>query len=286
MTETSQGAGALSPKQVRTIGPRKRFALPSMAQLWAFRDLAYYLVRRDVTVRYKQTAIGASWAVLQPLGLAIVFSIFLGRVARLPSGANVPYPLFALSGLTSWLLFTNGMTNAALSTVKSEQLITKAYFPRIILPLAAWAPAIIDYTIAMCVVVIAMIAYGHPPGVEFLLLPVPVLLCSLLAIGVGLIFSALTVRYRDVQLLVPFLITVFLFMTPVMYPFELVPKGAQPFYALNPIVGVLELFRYCLFGIFTGPVWMVAVSAVAAVVTLFAGLAYFQHAESGFADVI
>jgi lipopolysaccharide transport system permease protein len=268
------------------IEPPRGFALPSVRELWAYRDLAYFLARRDLSIRYKQTAIGVTWAVLQPVVLAVVFTVFLGNLADVPAPAGIPYPLFALSGLGIWILFTAGVQASAASTVGSQELITKAYFPRILIPLAALAPSTIDFLVALVVLVTAMFIYGHPPDAHLLLVPAPFLIVMVLTSGVGLLLSALSVRYRDIQILVPFLILIGLFITPVTYPFSLVPDGLQPIYALNPMVGTLELFRYCLFGEFGGPAWTVAMSCGIAVVVFGVGLRYFHRAERTFADFV
>ncbi len=268
------------------IEPPHGFALPSWRELWEYRDLGYFLARRNVTLRYKQTAVGVLWAILQPALLAVVFSVFLGLLAKVPPPKGVPYPLFSLSGLAMWILFTSGLQASAASTVGSEQLITKAYFPRMLIPLAAIVPGVVDFAVTFLVLVVAMFAYGREPGVTLLLVPAAVLLVVVLTAGAGLLLSAVSVRYRDVQLLVPFLILVGLFVTPVTYGFNLVPHHLQPIYALNPMVGVLELFRYSLFGHFNGPAWIVAVSAGIAIALLVWGLRYFHALERTFADFV
>lgn len=271
---------------VQVIDAQQRNPLPSPKTLLRYRDLAYFLVRRDIGVRYKQTIVGASWAVLQPIALAAVFSVFLGSLAKVPSPPGIRYPLYALSGLAIWVFVTGGITAAANSTLASEQLITKAYFPRMILPLASLGPALLDMVVALAVVVIAGILYGHAPSVRLLLLPLPLLAAIALTAGLGLFLSALTVRYRDVQLVVPFSVIVGLFVTPVMYPFDLVPKGLQAIYSLNPMVGILEAYRWCLFGQFTGSARILAISGAATFVIALGGTIYFNRAERTFADVI
>ena len=272
--------------QTRVSEPPAGFALPSWRELYTYRDLGYFLARRDVMIRYKQTAIGVLWAVIQPVLLAVVFSVFLGLLAKVPPPKGTPYPLFALSGLAVWVLFTSGLQSSATSTVASEQLITKAYFPRVLIPLAALVPAVVDFCITFVVLVIAMFIYGHPPGLTILLTPAAVVLVMVLTAGAGLLLSAISVRYRDVLIVVPFLILVGLFITPVTYGFDLVPTRLQPVYALNPMVGILEFFRFCLFGHFTGPAWVVAMSCVIAIALLVTGLRYFHRTERTFADFV
>ena len=271
----------------RVIDPGRRFPFPDLHELWEYRDLAYFLVRRDVSVRYKQTAIGAVWAIMQPLSLAVVFSVFLGLLAHVPSRVGIEYPLFALSGMVMWLYFTQAVQRTSNSTVDSSELISKVYFPRMVIPLAAVVPPLIEFGIAFLVVIAAMLAYGHPPQWEILIIPVPVLMAVATALGFGLWLSALHVRYRDVALVVPFLIQVGLFVTPIVYPLSIIPQHLQWVYALNPVVGVLEVYRWCLFPAVGGPAWyVVMVPIVASITLIISGAAYFAHAEREFADVI
>jgi homopolymeric O-antigen transport system permease protein len=271
----------------RVIEPGRRFGLPDLRELWEYRDLAYFLARRDVSVRYKQTAIGAVWAVLQPLSLAVVFSVFLGLLAHVPSRAGIQYPLFALSGMVMWLYIVQALSRTSNSTVDSSQLISKVYFPRMVIPIAAVVPPLIEFAIAFVVVLVAMVIYGHPPQWEILLVPLPVMLAVAVALGFGLWLSALHVRFRDVALLVPFMIQVGLFITPIVYPLAIIPHHIQWLYALNPAVGVLEVYRWCLFPGAGGPAWyVVAVPVVASIFLIVTGAMYFARAEREFADVI
>ncbi|HYI36481.1 MAG TPA: ABC transporter permease [Thermoleophilaceae bacterium] len=268
------------------IVPAKGLQFPSIKELWAYRDLVYFLVRRDVSVRYKQSAVGVLWAVLQPLLLAIIFSVFLGRYAKIPSGGGVPYPIFALSGMVMWLFFANAMSLASSSTITSAELISKVFFPRIIIPLAAVLQPVVDFLLALVVVFIAMAIYGVEISPKILLLPLLIPLALAVTLGLGLWLSALHVKYRDVQIAVPFLVQVGLFVTPIIYPFSLVPEAAKPFYALNPMVGILELYRWMLFASADWPGPVVLVPIVAGILALIGGALYFQRAERGFADVI
>lgn len=271
----------------RTIEPGRAFAPPNLRELWDYRDLAYFLARRDVSVRYKQTAIGAVWAILQPISLAVVFSVFLGLLAHVPSRVGIQYPLFALSGMVMWLYFTQAVSRTSSSTVDSAELISKVYFPRMVIPIAAVVPPLIEFAIAFVVVIGAMLAYGHVPQWEILLIPFPVLLAMAVALGFGLWLSALHVRFRDVALVVPFMIQVGLFITPIVYPLAIIPHHLQWLYALNPVVGVLEIYRWCLFPANGGPAWyVVAVPIVASIMLIISGSIYFAHAEREFADVI
>jgi lipopolysaccharide transport system permease protein len=270
----------------RVIEPHTRLRLPRLRELWEYRDLLLRLARRDLTVRYKQSAVGALWAILQPLLLGVVFSVFLGNLAKVPSGNGVPYPVFALSGMVMWLFFANSMSLASQSTVANAQLISKVYFPRVIIPVAAVLQPAVDFVLAMVVVFVALAVYGVSIGPQILLLPLLMPLALAVALGLGLWLSALHVKYRDVQVLVPFLVQVGLFITPILYPFDLVPEKAQPLYALNPMVGVLELYRWMLFDGSDWPGAIVLIPIGAAIVLLVSGALFFQRAERSFADMI
>jgi lipopolysaccharide transport system permease protein len=270
----------------RVIEPQTRLALPQLRELWDYRDLLLRLARRDLTVRYKQSAIGALWAILQPLLLGLVFSVFLGNLANVPSGNGVRYPVFALSGMVMWLFFANAMSLASQSTVANAQLISKVYFPRVIIPIAAVIQPAFDFMLALLVVFAALAVYGVDIGPQILLLPLLMPLALAVALGLGLWLSALHVRYRDVQVLVPFVIQIGLFVTPILYPFDLVPENLQPLYALNPMVGVLELYRWMLFDGSDWPGAIVLIPVAAAIVLLVSGALFFQRAERSFADMI
>ncbi len=211
--------------QRRVITPASGFELPSLRELWASRDLIYLLMRRDVAIRYKQTAIGAAWAVLQPLLFAAVFSVFLGLYARVPSGSGVPYPVFALSGLVLWLYFSGSLVKISDSTVQSSTLITKVYFPRVIIPLSASAQPLVDFIVAFSVVIPVILAYGVVPSPRIVLLPALIVLTWLLALGIGLWLSALNVKYRDIAFVVPFAIQVGLFVDADRLPIRARPRG-------------------------------------------------------------
>jgi lipopolysaccharide transport system permease protein len=259
---------------------------PDLGELWDYRDLLYHLVRRDFVVRYKQTVAGLLWSVLQPIGFTVVFTVFLGNLADVPSQTGVPYPLFALSGLTLWLFFAKALQSSAESTVNSADLLAKVYFPRLLIPLSAVLAATIDFAVAFGVVLIAMVLYGVMPGPELLAIPAVTLLAMLVALGGGLWFSALFVRYRDIRHVLSFLLLAGMFVTPIIYPFELVPDQLQPLYALNPMAGVLELYRWCLFGDLTAPLVVLLIPIATSIVLLATGVLYFRSAESTFADVI
>jgi lipopolysaccharide transport system permease protein len=272
--------------QVTVMRPERGARLPDLRELWHYRDLLYFLVRRDFLVRYKQTVAGPLWAVLQPIGMTVVFSVFLGNLADVPSQKGIPYPLFALAGLSMWLFFSKALQSSAESTVNAAELLSKIYFPRILIPLSALLAATLDFLVALAVVVVALFVYSRPPGPELLAMPIVIVLAMLVALGGGLWFSALFVRYRDIRHMLAFLLLAGMFVTPIVYPFELVPDNLQPLYALNPMVGVLELYRWSLFGDFTASAAVIAIPLVMGLVTVVTGAMYFRATEGTFADVI
>jgi lipopolysaccharide transport system permease protein len=257
-----------------------------ISTIWHYRELIYFLARRDVSIRYKQSAIGVAWAVLQPVLLALVFSVFLGLLAKVPSDYGVPYPVFAVAGLVLWLYFSLALARSADSAVASANLISKIWFPRIILPVAAVLPPTLDFVIAAVVVLASMAIYGVAPSPFVVLLPLIVPLVLATALGFGIWFAALNVKYRDVGVAIPFLIQVGLFVTPIIYPYSLVPASVRGLYALNPMVGVLELYRWMLFPNAPFPGWLAAVPIVIAAIALATGSWYFQRTERDFVDVI
>jgi lipopolysaccharide transport system permease protein len=253
-------------------------------ELWSYRELLLFLVWRDVKVRYKQTALGAAWAVLQPVMTMAVFALFLGRLAHVPSD-GVPYPLFAFAGLVPWTYFATAVAAGAQSVVGSQQLVSKVYFPRLLIPLASATTPLVDFAIALAAVVPLLWWYGIVPGLAILWLPLFAVLAAATAFGTALWLATLTVRYRDVRYVVPFVIQVWMFATPVAYPASLVPERWRLLYGLNPMTGVVEGFRWALVGgPAPGPV--AAVSAVVVAMLVAAGLRYFRRAEATFADVI
>jgi lipopolysaccharide transport system permease protein len=266
--------------------PPKPWAVPRLRELWERRELLYFLGRRDVAVRYKQTAVGVTWVILQPILLALIFSVFLGLLTRNIPTNGIPYPLFALAGMTMWLFFSNAMSRSAESTVSNVELVSKVYFPRLAIPLAAIAQPAVDFIFSFCVLVLVMFIYGVVPDPRIVLIPVVFVLACVIAVGIGLWLSALVVRYRDVRHIVPFLVQTLIFVTPVVYPLSLIPKEAQPIYALNPLVGVFETFRWILFPGSPSPGWLLLISVVAGALLVLGGLFYFQRAEAEFADVI
>jgi lipopolysaccharide transport system permease protein len=283
--ETQTATPPSAGRRLTTITPPKGWALPSFRELLDHVDLLYFLAKRDVAVRYRQTAVGALWAVLQPLLLAGIFSVFFGQLTDVPSDGT-PYALFALTGMTMWLFISNAIARCSESTISSSDLISKVYFPRLAVPLAALAAPIVDFFAAFTVLVIVVIVAGEAPEIQILLAPVVVAVAVAVALGIGLWLSALIVRYRDVSLVVPFLILVMLFTTPILYPLSLVPDGYQALYVLNPLVGVLETFRWVMLPDAAAPGLLLAIPAATGLLLLASGLMVFTRAEQRFADVI
>jgi lipopolysaccharide transport system permease protein len=254
-------------------------------ELWHYRELFSFLVIRDIKVRYKQTLLGVAWAVLQPVLTMVVFSIFFGRLAGVPSD-GVPYPVFAFCALLPWQLFAYALTQSSNSLVQDAQMLSKVYFPRLIIPFASVVAGLMDFCIAFVVLVGIMCYYGIVPGGAVLTLPLFVLLALASALSVGLWLSALNVKYRDIRYTLPFLAQFWLFITPVAYASSLVPPKWQAVYALNPMVGVVEGFRWALLGKSAPPWPMLLVSVVATAVMLTGGLFYFRRMEKTFADIV
>lgn len=269
---------------VRRITPGSGWRDLNLAELWEYRELLYFLVWRDVKVRYKQTLIGAAWSIVQPLFTMLVFTTFFGLLAKLPSD-NLPYPLFYYAALLPWAYFSGALQQVTNTIVEHQRVVTKVYFPRIILPLSAVLSGLIDFAVATPILIGMMLLYGIRPGFEMLLLPVFLLLAVLTALAVGLWLSALNAIYRDVRYVVPFLIQCWLFASPVVYPSSLVPEHWRVFYGLNPMAGVIEGFRWALFGQGQFPM-LVGVSLVTVLIVLFGGVLYFHRMEETIVDVV
>jgi len=267
------------------IRPSKGWVPLRLKELWEYRELLYFLVWRDIKVRYKQTVLGAAWAIIQPFFTMVVFSIFFGRLAGIPSD-GLPYPIFAYCALLPWQLFAHAMTESGNSLVANQNLITKVYFPRLVIPLAAVLAGLVDFAVAFLVLVGMMAYYGIAPTIPAVTLPLFILLAIATALAVGLWLSALNVQYRDVRYTIPFLTQFWLFSTPIAYPSSLVPEGWRVLYGLNPMAGVVEGFRWALLGTRNAPGPMLAVSVAVVVALLVGGLYYFRRMEKGFADVV
>jgi lipopolysaccharide transport system permease protein len=275
------------------IRPSRGWTAINLKELWHFRELIYFLIWRDIKVRYKQTALGAAWAIIQPFCTMVVFTIFFGKLAKVPSD-NVPYPIFSYVGLLPWGLFTKALTDAGHSLVSNRAMITKVYFPRLVIPLASVLSGVVDFFLAFIVLVGMMFYYHYAPEGVYQLhltpavftLPLFLVLALITALGVGLWLSALNVIYRDINYILSFLTQFWLFITPIAYPSSMIPKKWQLLYAINPMTGVVEGFRWALLGTETAPGPMLAVSATIALVVLVTGLFYFQRMERTFADTV
>jgi lipopolysaccharide transport system permease protein len=257
----------------------------SPRELWRYRDLAFQIAARDITVRYRQTALGAAWAILQPVGFMIVFTLFFGRVAGISSD-GLPYAVFSLSGLVAWTYFANGLLLGSESLVSNSTLVSKIYFPRIFMPAGVLAAGFVDLSIALVILFVVVFASGLVPSAAVLMLPLLIVIMVAAALGVTAGLSALNVRYRDVRYVIPFAIQMWLFATPIAYPSSLIDEPWRTLTAINPMVGVVEGFRWATLGTADAPLELIGISAVSALVLLAAGLAYFDRVERSFADHI
>ncbi len=267
------------------IKPSRGWVSLELPELWAYRELLYTLVWRDIKVRYKQTAIGVAWAIIQPFFTMVVFSLFFGSLAKMPSD-GIPYPIFSFAALVPWTFFSNGLGKASYSLVGSANLIKKIYFPRLALPIAGVLSGLVDFIIAFVLLIGMMVYFGIMPTVNVFWLPLLLLLAFSTSLGVSLWLAALNVRFRDVQYVIPFLTQFWLFATPIAYPSSLLHEPWRTVYGLNPMVGVVEGFRWALLGTDTAPGPIVLVSATVTVVTLITGAFFFRRMEKTFADVV
>jgi lipopolysaccharide transport system permease protein len=273
-----------SRARVHVIEPPKRFGFVDLAELWAYRELLIVLCLRDIKVRYKQTVLGVAWAIIQPLMNMVVFSIIFGKVAKLPSD-GYPYPIFLFAALLPWSFFSNSITASSNSLVGSANLISKVYFPRLIIPLSSIGTCTFDFAISALLLLVLMPLYGVPVTLELLLTPLLALGIALAALGVGIILAALNVVYRDFRYVVPFAVQLWMYATPVVYPARLVPEKWRLLYALNPVAGLIEAFRAAVLGtrIDLGAALL---SLSVAVVLFVVGILYFERTERNFADVV
>ena len=266
------------------IQPSKKWSLLNLKDIWAYRELLFFLTWRDVKVRYKQTALGAAWAILQPLFMMIIFTIFFGRIAGVGS-SGIPYPVFALAGLVPWTFFSNSITASGNSLVGSANLITKVYFPRLIVPAAAMLAGLVDFVLAFVLLCLLMLYYYIVPTIQILFLPVLVLLTALFSLGVGTWFSALNVKYRDVRFALPFLIQLWLFVSSVILPSKAIPEKWRWLLLLNPMSGIIEGYRAALFGLpFDWPA--LGIASGLTILTLLYAIYAFGRVERSFADII
>jgi lipopolysaccharide transport system permease protein len=272
-------------REARRIQASQGWRALDLAELWAYRELIYFLAWRDVKVRYRQTALGVIWAILQPVAAMAIFTVFLGNIIGSPSG-EVPYAVFALSGLVPWTYFANAATNSSSSLVANTNLVSKVYFPRLAIPLSAVLSGLVDFGVGFVLVLSLVVVYRVPIGASLLLMPVVVILAILTATSVGIWLSALDVQYRDVRYAFPFFIQVWMFATPVIYPASVLREDARALLGLNPMVAVVEGFRWALLGESHVSAALIVGSMLTMLLILTTGLLYFRRMERRFADVI
>jgi len=266
------------------IRPTRGWIPINLRDLWIYRELMYFLTWREIKVRYKQTLLGAAWAIIQPFFMMVVFTLFFGNLAKVPS-EGVPYPLFNYAALLPWTLFAEGITRSSNILVQDANLVRKVYFPRLVMPLSGILSPLVDFAIAFTILIGMMFYYGYPPTIQILWLPAFILLTLMTALGVGLWLSAINVRYRDVRYVIPFVIQLWLFASPVVYSSSLLPEKFQIIYGFNPMAGVIEGFRWALLGK-APPGSLMAISVIIVIVVLISGAFYFRRSERTFADVI
>lgn len=267
------------------IQPSRGWISLKLKELWEYHELLYFLSWRDIKVRYKQTVLGGAWAIIQPFFTMVIFSLFFGKLARIPSD-GIPYPIFSFAALVPWTFFANGLSQSSNSLVGSANLIKKVYFPRLVVPLSSVISGAIDFVIAFVVLLGMMVFYGISPTANIVYLPFLVLLAFVTALGVGLWLSAMNVEFRDVRYAVPFLVQAWMFATPIAYPSSLLSEPWRTVYGLNPMVGVVEGFRWALLGTKTAPGPIIIVSSLAAIAILISGAYYFRRMERSFADIV
>ena len=275
---------ATAPSIVR-IEPSHGWTSLKLDELWEYHELLYFLVWRDISVRYKQTVLGAAWAIIQPFFTMVVFSLFFGRLAQIPSD-GVPYPIFSYAALVPWTFFANGVSQSSNSLVGSANLIKKVYFPRLAIPIATVLSGVVDFVLAFVVLLGMMFYYGVALTMNIVWLPLLLLLALVTSLGVGLWFSALNVQFRDVRYTVPFLTQFWMFATPIAYPSSLLSEPWRTLYGLNPMVGVVEGFRWALLGTTPAPGAIIVASSLVALGVLVGGAFYFRRMEKNFADVV
>ena len=275
-----------APENVVTrVEPSKGWVSLRLPEIWEYRELLYFLIWRDIKVRYKQTVLGGAWAIIQPFFTMVVFSIFFGRLAKVPSD-GIPYPIFSYTALVPWAFFANGLNQASNSLVGNANLINKVYFPRMAMPLASVLSGIIDFMLAFVMLVGMMFYYGMLPSLNAIWLPFFLVLALVTSLGTSLWLSAMYVQFRDVRHIVPFLTQIWLFSTPIAYPSSLIQEPWRTVYGINPMAGVVEGFRWALLGVGSAPGPIIVVSSAVAVSLLLTGAFYFRRMEKTFADVV
>ena len=286
MNETNVAHPILSePFPILRIEPSHGWVSLKLHELWEYRELLYFLTWRDIKVRYKQTVLGAAWAIIQPFFTMVVFSLFFGRLAKIPSD-GIPYPIFAYAALVPWTFFAHGLTMSSNSLVGSANLIKKVYFSRLVIPISSVTSGAVDFVLAFSVLLGMMVFYNIIPTVNVIWLPFLLILAFATSLGVGLWFSAMNVQFRDVRYTVPFLTQFWLFATPIAYPSSLLSEPWRTIYGINPMVGVVEGFRWALLGTDTAPGPVIVASSLAALIILVGGAYYFRRMEKTFADVV
>jgi homopolymeric O-antigen transport system permease protein len=282
--QTNPAASHSAETRAIVIEPPRRWEALGLREIWRYRELLYFLTWRDIKVRYKQTVIGAAWAILQPFLTMVVFSVIFGSLIRVPSD-GVPYPIFSYAALLPWNFFAAALNRSSNSLIYDANLISKVYFPRLILPLSAVLSMTIDFAVAFVILLAMMLFYGIVPGVPVLTLPLFVLLAVITALACGVSLAALNVKYRDVTYVIPFLTQFWLFVTPVAYPSTIIPEPWRAFYGLNPMAGVVEGFRWALLGQLNLSLDLVVISTIVVLALLISGLFYFRQMEHEFADI-
>jgi len=267
------------------VRPSKGWASLNLGELWRYRELVYFFIWRDIKVRYKQTLLGAAWAIIQPFFVMVIFNIFFGKLAKIPSD-GIPYPIFSYVALLPWQLFENGVRKAGNSLVSGRNLLTKVYFPRLAIPIATVIAGLVDFALALTILLRMMWFYDYSPTKWILFTPLLLILALVTALGTGLWLSALNVTYRDIGYIIPFILRVWFFLTPITYSASIVPEEYQTIYALNPMTGVIQGFRWAVLGVGEPPSVLILASTVAAVSIMISGLFYFRRMERTFADVV
>lgn len=275
----------LKDSAVIRIEPSKGWVYLGLKELWAYRELIYFLIWRDVKVRYKQSVLGASWAILQPFFAMVVFSIFFGKLAKMPSD-GIPYPIFSYAALVPWAFFANGLNQASNSLVGGANLIKKVYFPRLAMPIASVLGGFVDFVLAFIMLIVMMFYFGVSPTINVLWLPFFLVLAFIASLGTSLWLSAMYVQFRDIRHVVPFLTQIWMFATPIVYPSSLLSEPWRSLYGINPMAGVIEGFRWALLGTGNHPGPILIVSSLVAIILMVSGAFYFRRLEKTFADVV
>jgi lipopolysaccharide transport system permease protein len=269
------------------IKPTSGLAALNLRDLWIYRELVFFMIWRDIKVRYKQTALGAAWVVLQPVLTMLIFNFLFGNIAKMPTDGDIPYPIFSYTALLPWGLFATALNSASRSLTSNTNMITKTYFPRLVLPISSVLAGLLDFAIAFLVLIGMMVYYGITPGLNAIwALPLFLLLAIVTALGIALWLSAINVQYRDVGYALPFLSQFWMFVTPIAYSSSVISEQWQVVYALNPMAGVVNGFRWALLGVGNPPDILIGISAAIALLVLVSGLVYFRHMERTFADTI